>query len=199
MRTFMRAKPIFFESSAEFRRWLEHHSSGAMELWVGYHKVSTGKPSMSWSESVDEALCFGWIDGVRQSIDDKRYAIRFTPRSSTSKWSQVNLRKAAELVKQGRMTEAGLAEFRSAKTGDLPSYAKERANPIAFSDSQVSTFKRNREAWSWFLGQAPWYQRAATHWVTSAKKDETQARRLAELISSSAARRPVKPLTRKTS
>lgn len=193
----MAARPIFFASPAEFRHWLERHASRETELWVGYHKVSTGKPSLSWSQSVDEALCFGWVDGVRRSIDDARYMIRFTPRKPTSTWSRVNLRKAAALVEQERMTEAGLAEYREAKAGAPPSYVKERATPIALSAAQEAHFRKSRDAWRWFSAQAPWYRKAAIHWVTSAKKDETQARRLEELIASSAANQPVKPLARK--
>ena len=178
-------KPVYFASPVEFRAWLERQHTTESELWVGYHKRGTGVPSMTWPESVDEALCFGWIDGLRKRVDDERYAIRFTPRKPKSNWSKVNIARVAELARLGRMTPAGLAAFetRDAKRD----YSYEETRQRSFTPAQEKEFRRNRKAWSFFAAQPPGYRKTLIYWVTSAKKAETSAARLARLIEASAA------------
>jgi uncharacterized protein YdeI (YjbR/CyaY-like superfamily) len=184
----------FFSSPAEFRAWLEEHHETASEVWVGYYKKATGKPTMTWSQAVDEALCFGWIDGKLQRIDDQRHRQRFTPRRPSSNWSAVNIAKVAELRKQGRMTPAGEAAF-AARREDRSAYSYERRHEAAFDPEQKAAFRADKGAWKWFNDQAPSYRHMATFWVVSAKRPETRARRLATLIECSAEGRRVPPLT----
>jgi uncharacterized protein YdeI (YjbR/CyaY-like superfamily) len=181
-------RPTFFRSPAEFRRWLERHHAEAPELWVGFHKKGSGRPSITWPESVDEALCFGWIDGVRYRIDDTSYRIRFTPRKPRSVWSLVNVKRVAELKKLGRMAAAGLAAFAKAdpKRSGIYSYERQNAKLDAASEKR---FRANKSAWAFFKAQAPSYQRLTTYWVVSAKREETRRRRLVALIAGSAAGR----------
>jgi uncharacterized protein YdeI (YjbR/CyaY-like superfamily) len=186
--------PIYFATGAEFRAWLEQHHDDHTELLVGFWKRSTGRPSLTWQESVDEALCFGWIDGVRRGVDAERYTIRFTPRQKRSTWSLVNIRRVGELVAEGRMTPAGLAAF-EARTGDRSGiYSHERRTAAELEPEQRARFEAAPEAWTWFQAAAPSYRRQAIHWVTSAKQPETRERRLAALIADSAAGQKVKPL-----
>ncbi|UMY65774.1 MULTISPECIES: YdeI family protein [unclassified Flavobacterium] len=177
---------VFFSSPSKFREWLVQHHETAAELLVGYYKVSTGKAGMTWSESVDEALCFGWIDGVRQTIDADRYQIRFTPRKPGSSWSNVNIKKVAALTEAGKMTPAGLAAFDSAKADKkgVYSYEKEKA---AFPAPFEAVFRKHPEAWAYFENLAPSYRRTSIHWVMSAKQEATQRKRLEQLIAQSAA------------
>jgi uncharacterized protein YdeI (YjbR/CyaY-like superfamily) len=189
-------EPTFFATPAEFRAWLERHHADARELLVGFHKKGSGRPSITWQESVDEALCFGWIDGVRRSIDADSYSIRFTPRQKRSIWSAANIKRARELLELGRMTPAGLAAF-EARTDDRSAvYSHEQRKAAQLEPEQQARFEAEPAAWEWFQRQAPWYRRAALHWVTSAKRPETRERRLDALIADSAAGRTVKPLTR---
>jgi uncharacterized protein YdeI (YjbR/CyaY-like superfamily) len=189
-------EPTFFATPAEFRAWLERHHADARELLVGFHKKGSGRPSITWQESVDEALCFGWIDGVRRSIDAESYSIRFTPRQKRSIWSAANIKRARELLELGRMTPAGLAAF-EARTDDRSAvYSHEQRKAAQLEPEQQARFEAEPAAWEWFQRQAPWYRRAALHWVTSAKRPETRERRLDALIADSAAGRTVKPLTR---
>jgi uncharacterized protein YdeI (YjbR/CyaY-like superfamily) len=176
---------IFFSTPAEFRAWLEEHHESASEVWVGYYKKATGKPTMTWSEAVDEALCFGWIDGKVQRIDDERHRQRFTPRRPTSNWSEVNIAKVAELRAQGRIRPAGEAAFAARRQEPAP-YSYERRHEAAFDADQEATFRANEAAWAWFSGQSASYRAMATFWVVSAKRPETRARRLGRLIESSA-------------
>lgn len=174
-------KPRFFKSADAFRKWLERHHASKDELFVGYYKIATGKPSMTWSESVDQALCFGWIDGIRRKIDDEAYCIRFTPRRSGSKWSDVNLRKVKQLKRDGLMAPAGIAAFEKRVVGRRAGYAYEeniKELPAAF----LREFRANKKAWAFFQGVAPSYRKKVTHWVTSAKQETTRVRRLAKLI-----------------
>jgi uncharacterized protein YdeI (YjbR/CyaY-like superfamily) len=185
-----RARPIFFASAAELRAWFERHAETADELFAGYYKKHTGKPSPSWSESVDEALCFGWIDGVRHSLDADRYTNRFTPRRAGSHWSRINVAKVEALIASGRMTPRGLAAFearRPEKTGRT-SYEQ---RPSAFPPEHLRTFRRRRAAWTWFAAQPPGYRRTAIWYVVSAVRPETQAKRLAIVIDASAAQRRI--------
>lgn len=185
----------FFSTAGGFRRWLEQHHQSARELWVGFHKKGSGRPSLTWPESVDEALCFGWIDGVRKSVDEDSYAIRFTPRRRGSTWSAVNTRRAKELIREGRMRPAGLAAF-TARDPTKSGYSFEQRKALELDPDAEARFKRNREAWSFFQSQPPGYRRTAIFVVMSAKKEETRARRLQMLIDDSAAGRRITALRR---
>ncbi len=178
---------MYFESPAAFRRWLDAHHDTAPEILVGFHKAHTGRPTLTWPESVDEALCVGWVDGVRRRVDDDRYTIRFTPRRQHSIWSLINIRRVAVLTAEGRMRPAGVRAFEARRADRSGVYSFERTAPAAFSAAQLETFKANRTAWQFFSAQPPGYRKVATHWVTSAKKDETRSRRLATVIADSAA------------
>jgi uncharacterized protein YdeI (YjbR/CyaY-like superfamily) len=179
--------PAFFANPEEFRAWLEKHGARESELLVGFHKVATGKPSLTWPQSVDEALCFGWIDGVRKRIDDGAYQIRFTPRKAKSTWSAVNVSRVEALVAEGRMRPAGLEAFARRLQANSGIYSYEQAAPLALTPDEVKAFRRDKAAWAYFEAVAPSYRKAVTHWVASAKKEETRARRLAKLIESCAA------------
>ena len=179
--------PTFFPNAKAFRQWLEANASSAAELLVGFHKVGTGRPGMSWSESVDEALCFGWIDGVRKRVDEAAYTIRFTPRKPTSIWSAINIAKVAQLRAEGRMTPAGAQAFAKRTEARSNVYSHERAEAAELSPSELSVFKRNKAAWHFFDSTPPGYRKVVLHWVCSAKKPETRATRLTKLLESSAA------------
>jgi uncharacterized protein YdeI (YjbR/CyaY-like superfamily) len=189
-----RPTATFFATPADFRTWLEEHHAEAVELWVGYHKKGTGKPSITWPESVDQALCFGWIDGVRRSLDAARYAIRFTPRRPRSVWSAINVARVKALRAQGLMTPAGLAAFgkRDEERSGIYSFEQPRAPEL--DPAMAQRLRGNKTAWTFFQAQAPWYRRSATHWVVSAKKEETRERRLATLIECSERGRRIPPL-----
>jgi uncharacterized protein YdeI (YjbR/CyaY-like superfamily) len=180
--------PVFFESPNAFRRWLDKHHQKETELWVGYHKVKTGKPSLTWPQSVDHALCYGWIDGIRRSLGEEGYMIRFTPRTATSIWSAVNIKRAKELIAEGLMKPAGQKAFETRDEKRANRYSYERDN-AAFSAEQEKEFRKNKPAWGFFSEQPPWYRKLGTHYVVSAKRAETQTRRLATLIADSAAGR----------
>ena len=186
-------KPTFFSTQAVFRKWLEKNHEKTSELLVGFYKVTSGKPSMKWSESVDEAICFGWIDGIRRSIDEESYSIRFTPRKSTSIWSAINIKKVEELTKKKLMDPAGINAFSKRKEhkSRIYSYEKEAEN---LSDEFLGKFKLNKKAWTFFQSMAPSYQRTAIHWVMSAKQESTKIKRLTELINDSNAERKIKSL-----
>jgi uncharacterized protein YdeI (YjbR/CyaY-like superfamily) len=178
---------IFFASAEEFRRWLMKHHETARELWVGFHKKHTRRPTLTWPESVDEALCFGWIDGVRKSVGAEGYVIRFSPRKPRSIWSNVNIRKAQVLVENGRMQPAGHRAFaaRDAKRSGIYLF-EQRTNP-ELAPAELKQFRANSKAWKFFQQQPPGYRRIATWYVVSAKRPETRARRLSILITDSAA------------
>jgi uncharacterized protein YdeI (YjbR/CyaY-like superfamily) len=179
------ATPRFFATPAAFRAWLLAHHEREPELLVGFHKKGSGRPSMTWPESVDEALCFGWIDGVRRSIDDESYTIRFTPRKPRSVWSNVNIAKVQALLAAGRMMPAGIAAWERRDPAKSGIYSFERETAM-FDAEAERQFKRNRSAWTYFQAQPPGYRRLATHYVVSARRPETRARRLATLIERSA-------------
>jgi uncharacterized protein YdeI (YjbR/CyaY-like superfamily) len=189
------ARPIFFKTPSEFRAWLEKNHATKKELLVGFFKKSTGKPSITWPEAVDEALCFGWIDGVRKSIDDSRYTIRFTPRTARSVWSAVNIKRAKELKKQGLMRPAGMAAFarRSEEKSRIYSYERKYA---ALGPAFEQQFRANKRAWAFFESQPPSYKKAAIWWVISAKREETRLRRLDTLIKDSSRGQTVSPFRR---
>ena len=174
--------PTFFENAELFRAWLEANASLAKELLVGFRKVGSGLPSMTWSESVDAALCFGWIDGVRKRVDEAVYSIRFTPRKSSSIWSAINIAKVGQLRSKGRMTPAGEQAFAHRKEHKSVVYAYEQAATPDLTVRERRAFKRAKAAWKFFDGTPPSYKKLMLHWVTTAKKPETRASRLARLI-----------------
>jgi uncharacterized protein YdeI (YjbR/CyaY-like superfamily) len=188
-------KPTYFATPADLRAWLEAHHETARELLVGFHKRATGTPSITWRESVDEALCFGWIDGVRRSLSEHAYTIRFTPRKAKSTWSEVNVARVNELSARGRMHPAGLRAFAARTPERTGIYSFERSEAAKLSPAQEKKLRANRKAAAFFDRQAPWYRRAALHWVITAKREETRERRLDQLIAHSAAGRTVPPLT----
>jgi len=187
--------PLVFKTSAELRDWFDANHETASELWLGSYKKATGKPSVQWSEAVDEALCVGWIDSIRYSLDADRSAQRFTPRRKGSNWSAVNIAKVAELTAQGRMRPAGLAAFEARTDARSAVYSYEQRHAAAFAPDDEARFRANAAAWAWWEKRPPSYRTAATYWVVSAKKAETRARRLDTLIEDSAAGRTVRPLT----
>jgi len=189
-------KPKYFATPAAFRAWLEAHHASRTELLVGFYKRGSGKPSITWPESVDEALCFGWIDGVRRTVDDERYTIRFTPRKARSTWSAVNIKRVAELTKLGRMRPAGLDAFARREAARSQIYAYEQRSEAALDDAAERAFRANAKAWTFFQAQPPWYRRTAIYWVMTAKKEETRRTRLATLIDDSAHGRTIRHLTR---
>ncbi len=176
--------PLFFPAAADFRTWLEENHEGESELWVGYYKVATGKPSLTWPESVDQALCFGWIDGIRKRIDDESYKIRFTPRKPGSIWSAVNIEKMEALKKDGLVSPAGLAAYDKRTVERSKIYAYERKT-VEMSAEFEDRIRGNAKAWQYWEQLAPYAKKASTHWVMSAKREETRQRRLKILIASS--------------
>ncbi|WP_128547328.1 YdeI/OmpD-associated family protein [Larkinella soli] len=176
---------IFFPTPADLRRWFEENHETEKEVQVGYYKVGSGKPSITWPESVDEALCFGWIDGVRHRIDEESYTIRFTPRKAKSIWSTVNINRVAELTQQGRMRPEGLAAFekRDEKKSGIYGYEREDTR---LSEEFEAQLRANEAAWAFLQTQAPYYRKTAGHWVMSAKQEATRLKRLASLIECSA-------------
>ena len=178
-------KPTFFANAEKFRKWLEKNHDKASELLVGFYKRGSGKPSITWPESVDQALCFGWIDGVRKRIDDDSYTIRFSPRRKTSIWSAINIKRATELKDLGLMHEAGLAAFDRRRDDKSRIYSYENT-PKTFTPADEKKFRANKKAWEFFNAQAPSYRRLAVYWVMSAKRVETHDARMRKLIDISA-------------
>lgn len=172
----------FFKTPADLRKWFEKNYQKSKEQWIGFYKTDSGKQSITWSQSVDQALCFGWIDGIRKSIDDKSYTIRFTPRKPTSVWSRINIKKVAELKKFGLMTKEGLNLFENRDTKKSSLYSFEQGKNPKLPGAFMKKFKSNKKAWEYFSSQAPWYQRTSTWWVISAKREETRMKRLEQLI-----------------
>lgn len=178
---------MFFETSRAFRAWLAKHAKTAPELVVGFYKVGSGKPGMTWPESVDEALCVGWIDGVRRRIDDESYQIRFTPRRDGSIWSAVNIAKVQALQAAGRMKPAGLGAFGKRTQEKSRVYAFEREREPEFTPQELKLFHKDKAAWKYVQSLPPGYRRTAMHWVVSAKRAETRTARLNRFIASCAA------------
>jgi uncharacterized protein YdeI (YjbR/CyaY-like superfamily) len=187
-------KPRFFKTQADLRAWFEKNHARAEELWVGYYKTRSGKRGVTWPESVDEALCFGWIDGIRKGLDEDRYTNRFTPRKPTSTWSARNVKRVQELTRLGRMRPAGLAAFEARKRERTGIYSYEQ-RPQELPPQYERKVKADRRAWKFWRSVAPSYRKAATWWVISAKREDTRARRLATLIESSARGERIPPLT----
>lgn len=187
---------FFFATPSEFRAWLDENHTTETELFVGFYKRGSGKPSLTWPESVDAALCYGWIDGVRNAIDEVRYRIRFTPRKPTSTWSAVNVKRAAELKKLGLMRPAGIKAFEARKGDKTGIYAYEQRKNAKLPPAYEKKFRANKKAWAFFQSQPPWYQRTASYRVISAKQEATREKRLAQLIRDSEAGEPIKELRR---
>ena len=186
-----------FASPAALRAWFEVNHETATELWIGYYRRGTGLPSLTWPESVDQALCFGWIDGIRKRVDDRSYTIRLTPRKPTSIWSVVNIGRVAELTAAGLMREPGLAAFDRRRADRSGIYSFEQATPPALHPAEEAVLMANAAAAAFFGSQPAGYRRTAVWWVISAKRRETRARRLATLIEDSAAGRTITHLTRR--
>ena len=185
--------PVFFPGAAAFRRWLVKHHATAPELLVGFYKVGTGRKSVTWSLAVDEALCVGWIDGIRRSVDGESYSIRFTPRRPGSTWSPINLAKVKQLRREGRMRPAGLAVFGKRKpTRGVYSYDRK---PVRLSSAFLARLKARPEAWAGFAARPRSYRQTAIFWVMSAMQPATRERRLEHLIAASASGRPIAPLS----
>ena len=176
--------PLFFATQDEFRQWLEANHDKESALIVGFYKVNSGKPSMTWSESVDQALCFGWIDGVKHSIDQDSYQIRFTPRKKNSIWSAVNIKKVEGLIEKGLMRNAGLVSFNH-RTEDKSKIYSFENEEVKFSPELEAIFKSNKAAWDYFQSLAPTYRKPSSNWVMSAKQEATRIKRLHELIADS--------------
>ncbi len=189
--------PTFFATPEDFRRWLVAHHDESQELWVGFHKRATKRPCMTWPESVDQALCFGWIDGVRKNVDESSYKIRFTPRQARSKWSAVNIRRVQELIDTGLMQTAGRKAFDERVPVENAHYSYEQRHLITLTPEQERLFRGNKTAWSFFNSQAPWYRKAALWWIVSAKREETSKKRLLQLINDSEQRRSIAQLDRR--
>jgi uncharacterized protein YdeI (YjbR/CyaY-like superfamily) len=185
---------VYFTSPEELRAWYAAHHDTADELLIGYYKKHTGKPTITHKEALDEALCFGWIDGIRHRVDDERYINRYTPRRPRSIWSVVNIKRIGELTEMGRMHPAGLKAFEERDPARTNQYSSEQA-VVAFDPAYEAEFKANPQAWDFFQSQPPSYRKPATWWVMSAKKEETRRKRLATLIEDSAAGRRAAPLT----
>ncbi len=186
----------FFAAPADFRKWLDANHDTSTELWVGFYKKESGRPSITWPESVDEALCVGWIDGIRKKLDDDSYVIRFTPRKAQSTWSAVNIARVAELTREGRMRPAGVAAFERRSDDKSAIYSYEQRKDAAFDAAAERQFRANAKGWAFFQSQPPWYRRTATYKVISAKREETRQKRLAQLIADSAAGRRIRELDR---
>jgi len=183
--------PTFFAAPQDLRAWLEAHHSERSELLVGYYKTGSGRPSITWPESVDQALCFGWIDGVRRGRDAESYTIRFTPRKARSTWSRVNIDRVAELERRGLMTPAGRAAFERREAARSGIYSFEQQRPPELDPEQERRFREHAAAWAFFEAQPPSYRRAVVWWVVSAKREERRARRLEQAIAESAEGRRV--------
>ena len=184
---------VFFATPEELRDWFDANHATAGELWLGYYKKASGRPSVEWSQVVDEALCVGWIDGVRKRVDDEVSVQRLTPRRKGSTWSAINVAKVAALTAEGRMRPAGLAAFEARTDGNTAIYSYERP-PSSLSDDELARFQADQAAWADWERRPASYRRVATHWITSAKQASTRERRLATLIEDSRAGRPLKQL-----
>jgi uncharacterized protein YdeI (YjbR/CyaY-like superfamily) len=192
----MEAKPKFFPTLADWRAWLEENHTSGEELWVGFYKRHSGRASITWPESVDGALCFGWIDGVRRSIDAVSYKIRFTHRKPRSIWSSINVKRANELYAEGLMHPAGRAAFDLRNSDRSGIYAYEQRKAAKLPAEFEKKFRAKKAAWKFFISRPPWYRRTSTYWVISAKKKETQLKRLDTLIKDSAAKKWIAHLAR---
>jgi uncharacterized protein YdeI (YjbR/CyaY-like superfamily) len=189
------SEPIFFASPEEWRAWLEQHHATETEVWIGFWKKHTGRPSLTWSQAVDQALCFGWIDTQVRRIDDERHQQRFTPRKPGSNWSKVNVAKIAALTEAGLMRPAGIAAWEARREDRTGIYSFENETPAAEVERVEAAIRADEAAWAFFSAQAPSYRRTAIHRVVTAKREATREKRLAELIADSRAGRKIKALS----
>lgn len=180
-------KPVFFPTPAAFRAWFETHHLAKDELLVGFHKRGSARPSITWPESVDQALCFGWIDGIRRRVDEHSYTIRFTPRRPGSTWSAINIARVKVLTAEGLMQPAGLEAFDRRSDAKSRIYAYEQRKTLTFDKAHQKMLQANKKGWTFFQAQPPSYRHLMTYWILSAKKDETRLKRLSTLIAKSAA------------
>ncbi|MBO9683930.1 MAG: YdeI/OmpD-associated family protein [Flavisolibacter sp.] len=187
--------PIFFKSLNELHKWFQKSHGKTSEVWIGFYKVNSGKKGIGYKEAVDEALCFGWIDGIRKSLDEESYVNRFTPRKKSSIWSNVNIKRINELIEEGRVHPAGLAAFKERTKERSGLYSFEQ-NSHKLSPAFEKKFKANKKAWKYFTSKAPWYQRTSIHWVMSAKQEATRLKRLETLITDSENEKTIALLTR---
>jgi uncharacterized protein YdeI (YjbR/CyaY-like superfamily) len=187
---------IFFKSLSELHKWFQKNHSKTSEVWIGFYKVSSGKKGISYKEAVDEALCFGWIDGIRKGLDEESYVNRFTPRKKSSIWSNVNIKRINELIEDGRVQPAGLAAFKERTKERSGLYSFEQ-NSHKLAPAFEKKFKANKKAWTYFTSRAPWYQRTSIHWVMNAKQEATRLKRLETLITDSENEKTIALLTRK--
>ena len=185
------AEPIFFPTPAAFRKWLTRNHATCREQWIGFHRKASGRPSITWPESVDEALCVGWIDGLRKTIDAESYKIRFTPRKKESNWSAVNIARVQELTRQGRMQPSGLKAFALRKPEKSGIYAYENRKSAVLNKADEKRFRSNRKAWEFFQRQPPSYRQNVIWALATAKKEETRRARLEKLIAASEAGRRI--------
>jgi uncharacterized protein YdeI (YjbR/CyaY-like superfamily) len=188
-------KPIFFATPADLRAWFNQHHESETELLMGFYKKDSGKPSVTWSEAVDEAVCVGWIDGIRKGLDAESYTIRFTPRKPSSIWSAVNIAKVEALTKEGRMKPAGLKAFELRKENKSGIYSHEQRDQIELREAETQLFKANKKAWDFWEAQPGSYRKAALWWIVSAKREETRSKRMTTLIDDSANERRIKQFT----
>jgi uncharacterized protein YdeI (YjbR/CyaY-like superfamily) len=177
--------PKFFKTPLALRKWLAANHAKSKELWVGFYKKRSGKPSITWPESVDEALCFGWIDGIRKNIDERTYQIRFSPRKPSSIWSSVNIRNVERLIEEDRMQPAGIKAYEARKENRSGIYSYEQRSPELL-EPYLGTLKRNKAAWTFFQAQPPSYRKVMNWWVVSAKQEATRLKRIEKLIEESA-------------
>jgi len=183
------AEPIFFATPAAFRNWLKKNHANSREQWIGFYRKASGRPSITWPESVDEALCVGWIDGLRKTIDAESYKIRFTPRKKESNWSAVNIARVKELTEQGRMQPGGVAAFALRSEAKSGIYAYENRKTAVLDKADEKRFRSNRKAWEFFQRQPPGYRQNAIWYVVTAKQEETRRKRLEKLVAESEAGR----------
>jgi len=187
--------PVFFKSANELRKWFQKNYNKAPELWIGFYNVKSGKKGVTYKEAVDEALCFGWIDGIRKGLNEESYVNRFTPRKKSSIWSNVNTKRIKELIEEGRVHSSGLEAFNKRKEGKAGVYSFEQ-DTHKLSPAFEKKFRANKKAWKYFTLKAPWYQRTSIHWVMSAKQEATRLKRLETLINDSENERTIALLTR---
>jgi len=186
--------PVFFASANALHKWFQKNYDKAVDLWIGFYSVKSGRKAATYKEALDEALCFGWIDGIRKNVDGDSYAIRFTPRKKKSIWSNVNTKRMNELIKEKRVQPSGLAAFKERVDDKTGIYSFEQ-DSHKLSSQFEKKFKSNKKAWKFFISNAPWYQRTSIHWVMSAKQEATSLKRLETLINDSENERTLKQLT----
>jgi len=179
-------EPHFFETQDDFRQWLDKHHTTETELLVGFYKVGSGKPTMMWPESVDQALCYGWIDGIRKSLATDRYTIRFTPRKASSIWSAINIDKMENLIAKKLVKPAGLAAYEKRTESKSRVYSHERTEDAVLPTEMENEFKANAAAWAFFNKQAPYYKKTVIHLIISAKQEKTRQSRFEKLLNASA-------------